>query len=61
MAKPFEIIDADDDNVDTGEYCGANPLGHARKREWIRQCLPFGLRYKTAVESATGKTVGMIE
>ena len=61
MPESYEIIDVDDHNVDTCEYCGANPLGHARKREWIRQCLPAGLRYKTAVESATRNTAGMIE
>jgi len=61
MTKPFEVIDVDDRNVDACDYCGANSLGHARKREWIRQCLPLGLRYKTIVESATGKTAGMIE
>jgi L-amino acid N-acyltransferase YncA len=61
MAEPFEIIDVDYRNVDTCGYCGANSLGHARKREWIRQCLPLGLRYKTIVEPATGKTTGMIE
>jgi len=57
----FEIIDTDHTNVDTCGLCGANPLGHERKREWIRQCLANGLRYKTVLERATGKTVGMIE
>ena len=61
MPKLYEIIDVDDHNVDTCEYCGANPLGHVRKREWIRQCLSSRLRYKIAVESATRKTAGMIE
>jgi GNAT superfamily N-acetyltransferase len=59
--KKFEIVDIDHTNVDTYAYCGANPLGHERKREWIRQCLPNGLRYKILVERATGKEIGMIE
>lgn len=57
----MEILAAHDDNVPACWICGANPLGHARKREWLRRCLPRGLRYKTAVDSATGKPVGMIE
>jgi L-amino acid N-acyltransferase YncA len=61
LTKTFEIIDVDERNVDGCEYCGANPIGHARKREWIQQCLPHGLRYKTVAESTTGRTAGMIE
>lgn len=61
MQDQVEIVDVDYGNVDTCGYCGANPLGHQRKREWIRQCLPNGLRYKTLLERDTGKTVGMIE
>ena len=61
MTMPFEIITVNSSNVDVCEYCGANPVGHARKRKWIRQGLPHGLRYKTIRESATGKTAGMIE
>ena len=57
----FEIADTDLTNVDTVGLCGASPLGHARKREWLRQCLPEGLRYRIAVEAATGRAVGMIE
>lgn len=61
MLDQVEIVDVDYENVDTCGYCGANPLGHQRKREWIRQCLSNGLRYKTILERDTGKTVGMIE
>lgn len=57
----FEIIAIDHTNVDSGGYCGANLLGHARKREWIKQCLPNGLRYKGIRERVTGKWAGMIE
>jgi GNAT superfamily N-acetyltransferase len=61
MVTDFEIISVDDRRVDTCAYCAANPLGQARKREWIRQCLPFGLRYKAVIEPSTGKFRGMIE
>ena len=60
-ADLYTIVDVDDSRVDTTSYCGANPLGHARKREWIRQCLPDGLRYKVAIQAATGQAAGMIE
>jgi N-acetylglutamate synthase-like GNAT family acetyltransferase len=61
MADKFEIIDIEYTNVDTCQCCGANPVGIRRKREWIRQCLPNGLRYRTVHERTTGKIVGLIE
>lgn len=45
MIDTVEIVDVNYGNVDTCGYCGANPLGHQRKREWIRQCLLHGLPY----------------
>ncbi len=61
LTELYEILDVGPADVDRCGLCGANTLGHARKREWIRQCLPDGLRYKTILERATGKTLGMIE
>lgn len=61
MTGDFAIVGTDDVSVGTCALCGASPLGHERKREWIRQCLGEGLRYKTAVRRATDQTVGMIE
>jgi GNAT superfamily N-acetyltransferase len=59
--KGIEFLDVDCASADTCRYCAANPLGQERKRAWVKQCLPFGLRYRAAVESATGKAAGMIE
>jgi len=42
MKKSFEIISVDNTTIDTCQYGGANPLGHACKREGIRQCLHVG-------------------
>lgn len=61
MGHAVEIVDVDCANADACRYCGANRLGHERKREWVQQCLPHGLRYRNAVDAATGKVVGMIE
>ncbi len=61
MASGVEIVETDATNVDACGLCGANPLGLQRKREWIRQCLPEGLRYLTLRDKATGAAVGMIE
>lgn len=61
MANEVEIVDVNEASVETCGLCGANALGHQRKREWIRQCLPYGLRYRTLVERSTGRNVGMIE
>lgn len=61
MLDQVEIVDTDYANVDTCGLCGANPLGLQRKREWIRHCLPYGLRYRTLRERTTGSSVGMIE
>ena len=61
MPDPPEIVDTDYSNVDTCGLCGANPLGHERKRDWIRRCLPYGLRYRTLREPSSGTRVGMIE
>jgi len=61
MMDRLLIIDVGSENVDTCGCCGANPLGQQRKLEWIRQCLPYGLRYKTVVERTTEKMIGMIE
>jgi GNAT superfamily N-acetyltransferase len=57
----LQIVDVGSENVDTCRCCGANRLGQQRKREWIKQCLPYGLRYKTVLEQIGGRTVGMIE
>jgi len=57
----LQVIDVGFENVDTCGCCGANTLGQQRKREWIKQCLPYGLRYKTVLERSSGRIVGMIE
>jgi len=61
MADKLQFIDVSSENVDTCGCCGANPLGQQRKREWIRQCLSYGLRYRVVMERTTGQMVGMIE
>jgi GNAT superfamily N-acetyltransferase len=61
MMDKLQIIDVGSENADTCRCCGANELGQQRKREWIKQCLPYGLRYKTVLEQTSGRMVGMIE
>jgi len=60
MMDKLQIIDVGFENVDACGCCGANTLGQQRKREWIKQCLPYGLRYKTVLERTSGRMVGMI-
>jgi len=57
----LQIIHVGSENVDTCRCCGANALGRERKREWIKPCLPYGLRYKTVLEQIGGRMVGMIQ
>lgn len=61
MTDKLQFINVSFENVHTCECCGASPLGQQRKREWIKQCLPYGLRYRVVMELTTGKMVGMIE
>lgn len=54
-------MNAEIEIVDEPFVCGANKEGHRRKREWLEQNYPLGLKCNVLRFKQTGEWIGMIE